>query len=77
MLFILLSLDDGPGAVILVAIINPGSVIVLIFYPADYEGSGAVVVVSAVIDGSGAVFSIVVVDEGAKNTVVEITVTVV
>ena len=58
----MVSLDDGAGAVVLVAIENEYSVIVVVSSPSDNKCTGAVVVVSAVVDGSGAVFSIVVVD---------------
>ena len=76
MIYILVALDDGAGAVVLFLISNPGSVIVVLSYSAYDKGVGAVVVVSAVVYVSDAVFSIVVIDKGAVVVVVAVTVTV-
>ena len=74
-LYILAALYDGSGAVILVFIDNPGSVMVVFSYTEDDKGTGIIVVVSVVIDGSVVVLSIVVVDEGAGSFTLSITVT--
>ena len=63
---LLVSLDGGAGAVVLVVIDNKWFVIVVVSSPVDYKGIGAIVVVSTAIDGYGSVLSVVVSDEGAS-----------
>ena len=77
LVYVLVALDGGAGAVVLVVINNIGYVIVFFSSPEDDEVARYAIVVSAVVDGSGAVFLIVVVDEGAGAVVVAITGTVV
>ena len=72
----MVALDNVYGAVVLVVIKNPGSVILVESSPEDYEGNSAVLGSSAVIDGSGAVFLIVVVENGTGAVVVYINVAV-
>ena len=76
LLYVLLALYDSSSAILLVLINNPGSVTVVVSYPADYKGARTVVVFSVIVDGSITVFFIVVINKVSGVVVVSITVTV-